>query len=193
MQPLSTPASHVGSPLGTLRQGDKETVTVAGKLKPIPRDSCESTATRRRPSPTKRALRTTPSRSLTTPHQASQAVRSGHGRLAKLSCRRSDLPILLAMEELPLADARNRLSELVADVEKTHARVTITKHGHPAAVLVSPEDLASLEETLDLLSDPEALAGIREAEAEYVRGDVTTGEEMAHLIEERRRRQSGAA
>jgi prevent-host-death family protein len=103
------------------------------------------------------------------------------------------LPILLAMDELPLADARNRLSELVAEVEKTHARVTITKHGHPAAVLVSPQDLASLEETLDILSDPEALAGIREAEAQYARGDVTTGEEMARLIEERRRRKSGAA
>jgi len=95
------------------------------------------------------------------------------------------------MEELPLADARNRLSELVADVQKTHARVTITKHGHPAAVLVSPEDLASLEETLDILSDPEALADIREAEAEYARGVVTTGEEMARLIEERRRSESG--
>jgi len=97
------------------------------------------------------------------------------------------------MEELPLADARNRLSELVADVEKTHARVTITKHGHPAAVLVSPEDLASLEETVDILSDPEALADIREAEAEHASGEFTTGEQMRRLIEERRRRESGAA
>jgi prevent-host-death family protein len=96
------------------------------------------------------------------------------------------------MEELSLADARNRLSELVADVEKTHARVTITKHGHPAAVLVSPEDLASLEETLDILSDPEALAGIRESEAQYARGNVTTGEEMGRLMEQRRRRENGA-
>ncbi|MGH9105115.1 MAG: type II toxin-antitoxin system Phd/YefM family antitoxin [Acidimicrobiales bacterium] len=97
------------------------------------------------------------------------------------------------MNELPLADARNRLSELVAEVEKTHARVTITKHGHPAAVLVSPEDLASLEETVDILSDPEALADIREAEAEYARGDFITGDEMRGLIEERRRREHGAA
>ncbi|MGH3097407.1 MAG: type II toxin-antitoxin system Phd/YefM family antitoxin, partial [Streptosporangiales bacterium] len=37
----------------------------------------------------------------------------------------------MAMSELPLADVRNRLSELVADVESTHARVTVTKHGHP--------------------------------------------------------------
>lgn len=96
------------------------------------------------------------------------------------------------MEALSLADARNRLSELVADVEKTHARVVITKHGHPAAVLIAPEDLASMEETLDILSDPRALAEIREAESEVARGEYVAGEEMARLIAERQRRASGA-
>jgi antitoxin YefM len=99
----------------------------------------------------------------------------------------------MAMEELPLADARNRLSELVADVEKTHARVTITKHGHPAAVLIAPEDLASIEETLDILSDPVALATIREAEEEAARGEFVTGEEMANLLKERQRREGFAS
>jgi len=97
------------------------------------------------------------------------------------------------MRELPLAEARNRLSELIADVEQTHERVTITKHGHPAAVLVSPDDLASLEETLDILSDPGALADIREAEGEAERGEYSSAEQMAHLMEERRRRESGVA
>lgn len=104
-----------------------------------------------------------------------------------------DLPILMAMDELPLADARNRLSELVSDVEKTHARVTITRHGHPAAVLIAPDDLAALEETLDILSDPRALTAIRGAEAELAGGEFTSGEEMARLLEERRRNQAGAA
>ncbi|MGH3548211.1 MAG: type II toxin-antitoxin system Phd/YefM family antitoxin [Pseudonocardiaceae bacterium] len=76
------------------------------------------------------------------------------------------------MNEISLADARNRLSELVADVENTHARVIVTKHGHPAAVLISPDDLASLEETLDILSTPGALDEIREAEREIARGET---------------------
>jgi prevent-host-death family protein len=97
------------------------------------------------------------------------------------------------MEELPLADVRNRLSELVAEVEQTHARVTITKHGHPAAVLISPDDLAAIEETLEVLSDPRAMAEIREAEAEIERGEYTSAEEMARVVEERLRRESGAA
>jgi PHD/YefM family antitoxin component YafN of YafNO toxin-antitoxin module len=35
--------------------------------------------------------------------------------------------------------------------------------------LLSAEDLAQLEETLSVLSDPEALADIREADAAYAR------------------------
>ena len=99
----------------------------------------------------------------------------------------------MPMEELPLADVRNRLSELVADVEQTHARVMITKHGHPAAVLISPDDLAAIEETLEILSDARAMAEIREAQAEIERGEYTSAEEMTRVIEERLRRESGAA
>ncbi len=51
----------------------------------------------------------------------------------------------------------------------------MTRNGHAAAVLISPEDLAQLEETLDVLGDPEALADIREADAAYARGDVVRG------------------
>ncbi len=87
----------------------------------------------------------------------------------------------------PLADVRNRLSERVAEVEQTHERISITKRGHPAAVLQSPGDLASIEETLDILSDADALANIREAEGEAAQGEYTSAEHMALPIEERRR------
>jgi prevent-host-death family protein len=68
------------------------------------------------------------------------------------------------METTSLADAKNRLSELVATVEGTWERILITKNGKPAAVLIAPDDLESLLETLDILSDPETMAAIREAE-----------------------------
>ena len=42
-------------------------------------------------------------------------------------------------------------------------------------MLISPEDLAQLEETIDVLGDPSALADIREADAAYARGDVVRG------------------
>jgi PHD/YefM family antitoxin component YafN of YafNO toxin-antitoxin module len=51
-------------------------------------------------------------------------------------------------------------------VESTHERVVITKNGRPAAVLISYDDLESLQETLDILSDPELAREIRDALAE---------------------------
>ena len=77
--------------------------------------------------------------------------------------------MLIAMtfaEQLPLAEVKNRLSEVVEQVESQHARVTITKHGRPAAVVISADDLESLEETLRVLSDPDLLAQVRASRAE---------------------------
>ncbi len=67
-----------------------------------------------------------------------------------------------AAEQMPLADVKDRLSEVVARLEREHGRVVITKHGRPAAVVMSVEDLDPLEETLDVMSSPRLLADIRE-------------------------------
>lgn len=79
------------------------------------------------------------------------------------------------MASEPLRSVRDHLSEFVDRVEQQHERVTITRNGRDAAVLISPDDLAELEETLSVLGDPEALADIREADAAYIRGDVLRG------------------
>jgi antitoxin YefM len=66
-------------------------------------------------------------------------------------------------EQMTLADVKNRLSEVVDRLEREHGRVVITKHGRPAAVVLSIDDLESLEETLDVLGRPSLMADIREA------------------------------
>jgi len=79
------------------------------------------------------------------------------------------------MSTEPLRAVRDHLSEVIDRVEHHHERVTITRNGHEAAVLISPEDLAQLEETVSVLNDAAALADIREADAAYARGDVLRG------------------
>jgi prevent-host-death family protein len=69
----------------------------------------------------------------------------------------------MSAEHMPLADVKNRLSEVVDRVQREHGRVVITKHGHPAAVVLSIEDLESLEETLDVMGSTGLLDDIREA------------------------------
>ena len=79
---------------------------------------------------------------------------------------------------LPLAEIKKRLSEIVDGVESRHDRVVLTRHGRPAAVIVSPEDLESLEETLEILSNPAAVRAIRKAEHEIDKGKVLTADEL---------------
>lgn len=82
----------------------------------------------------------------------------------------------------PLRAVRDHLSELVDRVESQHERIVVTRNGRPAAVLMSPEDLAELEETLSVLSDSEALADIREADKAYAAGDVVRGTDAVRAL-----------
>jgi antitoxin YefM len=75
-----------------------------------------------------------------------------------------------AAEHLPLADVKNRLSEVVERLEREHGRVIVTKHGRPAAVMLSVEDLDSLEETLDVLSKPVLRDQIRKGDRDVAAG-----------------------
>lgn len=86
-------------------------------------------------------------------------------------------------EQMPLAEVKNRLSEVVEEVEREHGRVVITKHGRPAAVVLSVEDLESLEETLDILGSDRLLADVRESLAELTHGAAVplTKEEALRL------------
>ena len=90
-------------------------------------------------------------------------------------------------EQMPLAEVKNRLSEVVERLEREHGRVVITKHGHPAAVVMSVEDLESLEETLDVMRSEALLADIREGLAELAVGEspVLSKDEALRMIPRR--------
>ena len=76
-------------------------------------------------------------------------------------------------DHMPLAEVKNRLSEVVDRLEREHGRIVITKHGRPAAVVLSVEDLDSLEETLDVMGNRAVLDDIQEALVELQTGAAT--------------------
>jgi prevent-host-death family protein len=74
-------------------------------------------------------------------------------------------------ETLPLATVKARFSEIVDRVARQQDRVIVTRNGQPAAVLVSTDDLESLEETLAIMSDRSLMAQIRASEKTGAAGD----------------------
>jgi antitoxin YefM len=88
-----------------------------------------------------------------------------------------------AVEQMPLVEVKNRLSEVVDRLEREHGRVVITKHGRPAAIMLSLEDLESLEATLAVLGDRELVAAITEADAEVTAGRAARRSEPEVLAE----------
>lgn len=82
------------------------------------------------------------------------------------------------MTTVPLGEAKDRLSEYVTEVERTHDRVMITRHGRPTAVLIAPDDLAALEESVDILTTAGAPEAIAEGLADLAAGRVADNEAL---------------
>ncbi len=87
-------------------------------------------------------------------------------------------------ETLPLAAVKAHFSEIADRVEKQQERIVVTRNGRPAVVLISPDDLESLEETLAILSEPRVMAKIRKGVAE---ADAGRGIPLEEFIKSRRK------
>lgn len=71
----------------------------------------------------------------------------------------------------PISEVRAHLPEVVDHVRKMRRRCIITRQGKPVGVIVSPEELESLE----ILSDPELIKSLIRAE-----GDVRAKRLFTH-------------
>jgi len=94
------------------------------------------------------------------------------------------------MRTVPLSEAKARLSEIADEVDRTHERVHVTRNGWEYVVLVSAEDLESMEATIELLSDPGAVEAVRVALEEVASGEIVSLSEVDELMAERRTRDS---
>jgi len=78
---------------------------------------------------------------------------------------------------VPLTEAKAKLNELVDEAVRTHERVTITRHGRPAVVMLSVDDLEAIEETLFWQAQPgvadDVAAGRAEAESGALADEAT--------------------
>lgn len=86
-----------------------------------------------------------------------------------------------------LASVKAHFSHVIDEVAGTHERVTVTKNGSPVAVILAVEDYESLVETLEILSDPKAVAEIREAESQMNDGEFYDEADVRAALAARRR------
>lgn len=72
---------------------------------------------------------------------------------------------------MPISDVRTNLADLVNKVSKDLDRVIITINGQPKAILVSSEELESLEETAEILAIPGSRESIKKGTEQAKKGD----------------------
>lgn len=92
------------------------------------------------------------------------------------------------METIPITEAKARIAELADRVAREHDHFTITRNGRADVMLISVAEYESMQETLDLLSDDEALADLRQSRKDFAAGDTFTVDEIRAQLERRRTR-----
>ncbi len=112
------------------------------------------------------------------PNQGSapDRVETIHNARTELSTSHPKLAALVAMSntvQLTLEEVTNQFPEVMDRLERDDVRVVITKHGQPAAVILSVDELESIEETLAVLSSPDVMSDIDAARVERD-ADTTT-------------------
>ena len=75
-------------------------------------------------------------------------------------------------DTIPFSEVKAHLSELADRVETQRDRILVTRNGRPSFVLMSPDELESIEETLDILSDAELVESLRESLQEAAEGKL---------------------
>lgn len=94
------------------------------------------------------------------------------------------------METIPITEAKARIAELADRVAREHDHFTITRNGRADVMLISVAEYESMRETLDLLSDDEALVDLRQSREDFDAGDTFSMDEVRTELE---RRRGGAA
>lgn len=92
------------------------------------------------------------------------------------------------METIPISEAKARIAELADRVAREHDHFTLTRNGRAEVMLISVAEYESMQETLDVLSDDETLADLRQSREDFAAGDTFSA---AEVREELRRRREG--
>lgn len=86
-------------------------------------------------------------------------------------------------EFIPATKARQNFFKLIAETAKPGRTTAISVDGKPKVVMMSYEDFEGWMETIDIMSDPQLMQDLREAEEDYKEGRVYSLEEVRRELE----------
>jgi prevent-host-death family protein len=87
---------------------------------------------------------------------------------------------------VPVREFRSNLSELLDEVADRRGHVVVSRRGRPAAVLVPVDEYDALEETAEILSDPDAIKALEAGLAELARSETVELDDLRRELAERR-------
>jgi antitoxin YefM len=87
---------------------------------------------------------------------------------------------------VPVREFRSNLAELLSDVADRRDHVVVTRNGRPVAALVPVDEYEALEETAEILSDPDALSALEAGLAELARDETVSLDDVRRELAERR-------
>ncbi len=94
--------------------------------------------------------------------------------------------IIWMAKTVPVHELRSKLSSVLDDVSDRRDHVVVTRNGTPAAALVPIDEYEALEETAEILSDPDAIIALEAGLGEIAREETVTLAELRSELAERR-------
>ena len=95
--------------------------------------------------------------------------------------------MVVVMETIPITEAKARIAELADRVAREHDHFTLTRNGRADVMLISVAEYESMQETLDILGDQDAVADLRQSREDFAAGDTYSAAEVRAELEQRRR------
>ncbi len=79
---------------------------------------------------------------------------------------------------VPISQARSILPKIIDQASSLVQKTYISVRGKVEAVIMSAEELDSLEATMKILSDPEAMKAIKQGKKDVKKGDLVNWEDI---------------
>jgi prevent-host-death family protein len=90
------------------------------------------------------------------------------------------------MKSIPISDLRQRVADVIDEVQSTDEPTVVMQRSRKAAYIVNPERYERDQAELSSLRRAVFLTEVREAEAEYVAGEARRFDDMEQLLDELR-------